>query len=96
MDPYAERVDIDPKAWGTAGWAFLEAVAASYPKIATPYDQAWMTTFLIALGDALPCEKCRRNHKTFLRMYPISEYVGGRMLAMHWMASYKQWAKNNA
>ena len=84
---------MDPSSWGPPAWTFIAAIIQSYPVTASQQDQLWMIDFLTALGDALPCEKCRGNYKLFLYQNPIRIHVVGRQSVANWLNSYKQWSK---
>lgn len=86
------RLNMDPKVWGPPAWLFLDAVTQSFPVTAMLQDQLWMIDFLTALGDALPCERCRVNYKKWVQMNPIGNYVGGRQQVQNWIQTYKKWS----
>lgn len=87
------RENVNPKGWGPPAWEFINAVVYSYPLKALPYDQIWMANFLNVLGDALPCEVCRSDYKSYLRSHPVQDYVGGRQEVAMWLAAYKSMTK---
>lgn len=86
------REDLDPKTWGPPAWQFIDAVFKSFPLQGSLQEQLWMVDFLTVLGDALPCERCRLNYKTFLKMNPPT--TAGRVQVQSWMDAYKLWSKS--
>lgn len=87
------RKNFDPRVWGPPAWRFIEAVVGSYPDHATLHDQGWMTDFLVAIAEALPCEACRDNYAIWMSLKPLDGYVGSREDVTRWLAEYKAWAK---
>lgn len=87
------RDNVDPKVWGPPAWSFLTAVVTAYPLRALPNDQIWMADFLTVLGDALPCELCRFDYKTYIRQHPVRDYVGGRVEVATYLRNYQQRSK---
>jgi hypothetical protein len=88
------RKNFDPKVWGPPAWRFIEFVVASYPDEVTEYDQGWMTEFLVAIAEALPCESCRDNYATWMSLKPLDGYIGTRESVTEWLAGYKVWARS--
>jgi hypothetical protein len=54
-------VNILPGVWGPQAWGFLYSIALGYPNTPTQTDKESMKSFLVAMKDLLPCEKCRHN-----------------------------------
>ena len=82
------RSNIDPRAWGQPAWAFLFAIADSFPKTANRTEQDEMTLFMLSLGPNLPCAKCRKNYETFVQHYP-PHYIKGRQELVNWFSMLK-------
>jgi hypothetical protein len=87
------RKNFDPRVWGPPAWKFIGAVVDSYPDHATLHDQGWMTDFLVAIAEALPCETCRDNYAIWMSLKPLDGYIGSRGDVVRWLTEYKAWAK---
>lgn len=87
------RNNVDPRVWGPPAWSFLNAVVSSYPVKALPHEQLWMADFLTVLGDALPCEVCRFDYKSYLRQRPVRDFVDGRDGVATYLREYQQMSK---
>lgn len=90
------RKNFDPRIWGPPAWKFIEAVVNSYPDDAALHDQVWMTDFLVALAEALPCEACRDNYTAWMGLKPLDGYIGSRGDITGWLAGYKVWARTQS
>jgi len=60
------------KVWGPILWTFLHIVSFNYPVRPTSQDQMNYYMFMIALGNVLPCGKCRDNYSENLRNLQFS------------------------
>mgnify|MGYP001582690285 CR=1 FL=1 len=54
-------MNILPAVWGPQAWGFLYSIALGYPNTPTPAEKEAMKSFMLAMKQILPCEKCRRN-----------------------------------
>lgn len=89
------RQNLDPKVWGPVAWRFIDYIVMGYPVNAPMEEQMAMERFISALGNALPCEKCRVNFTRYTGMYPPVLYLSGRERLAYWFNSYKRWSKTN-
>lgn len=48
--------------WGPALWTFLHCVSLNYPLYPTQTEITHYFTFMISLGDVLPCGICREQY----------------------------------
>ena len=60
------RANLDPKAWGPPGWAFLSACAAACDEESAAAYRA----FFQLLPNVLPCESCRAHAREYVRVHP--------------------------
>jgi hypothetical protein len=67
--------DIDPKLWGPPAWQFLYYLVESYPINPSKDDKEKIVTFIVALANVLPCEKCRKNFKKDLVASPLTDNI---------------------
>ena len=63
-----QRQNLPPAQWGPHAWDFLESVAQGYSDQPTVEQRLAMRQFLQNLNFALPCEKCRKNFATEVRL----------------------------
>ena len=89
------RININPKTWGESGWNLLDSVVAGYPLVATKRFQESAIKFFVSLGDMLPCLKCRRNYKNFIRKHHPNKFVRTRNDIGLWLEELKKHAKPN-
>jgi len=85
-----KRKNLNPKTWGTEGWAFLDSIVEGYPTRAGRFDQVQMLDFLTSLGYVLPCARCRDNYEAFASKYPPIEYVSSKRRVKAWLKAYKR------
>lgn len=57
------RTNIKPEYWGRHGWAYLWAIALNFPEKATQEQRGALRRFLGAMGELLPCQKCRDHYQ---------------------------------
>lgn len=67
---------VEPAIWGPPFWATIHYVALGYPKEPTPHEQWAYTQFFTAMGDVIPCGKCRAGYQDKLRAYPVDASSG--------------------
>lgn len=78
---------IDPSVWGPLLWKTIHIVALAYPARPTPDDVLAYRAFFVALGDVIPCCKCRDNYKRHLQELPIDAGLAGRDDLFAWTVS---------
>jgi FAD-linked sulfhydryl oxidase len=57
---------IAPIIWGPSAWLLLHCIAATYPANPTELVKRQYYTFILALGNVLPCPTCRSHYKRTL------------------------------
>lgn len=57
------RTNIKPEFWGRHGWAYLWAIALNFPEKPTSAERGALRQFLGAMGQLLPCKKCRDHYQ---------------------------------
>ena len=62
---------MKPEIWGPHAWMFLHSITLEYPEEPTEQDKQDMIIFIKAVGNVLPCKKCRDNFKTHVQKYPL-------------------------
>lgn len=91
----SKRKNFNPKLWGPPAWTFLDTVVKGYPSVAGQHDRKIMANFLMGLGNALPCHKCRLNYMAFIKEYPPIHNVSSRRALKRWFDTYKKEEKRN-
>ena len=66
---------MKPEIWGPHAWIFLHSITLEYPDKPTDQEMKDMYIFLTALGNVLPCKKCKYNFESHLKKYPINNYT---------------------
>lgn len=66
VEAAAESEGISPLIWGPGAWSFLHSVACTYPVAPTELQKRQYYTFMLALGNVLPCPSCREHYKKML------------------------------
>ena len=51
--------------WGASGWQFIHCCGFSYSETPTGEERRQMYAFLLAVGDVLPCVRCRRHYNAY-------------------------------
>tara|TARA_X000000950_G_C13589003_1_gene526548 strand:- start:9 stop:461 length:453 start_codon:yes stop_codon:yes gene_type:complete len=69
------RQNFEPTIWGPHAWFFLESVAMAYPTHPTYQEKKSADNFFTSLKNLIPCEKCRNNYISHLKIYPINDTV---------------------
>lgn len=69
----SNRINLDPKVWGSKGWFFLDSIILSYPEEPTYEQRKMFKMFFTMVGDMIPCAKCRVNYKAHLQELPLTE-----------------------
>jgi hypothetical protein len=64
--------------WGHAAWIFLHAVAHASPKKPTAEQRENMRAYLHALATVLPCAKCQRHMRQYLREHLTEDSLKSR------------------
>lgn len=91
---YASRSNISPNKWGKSAWDFLDSITKGYPSKPTTNEQVQMTAFLISLGEALPCRKCRSSYTLYMTKYPpATNAVSSKVKLRRWLTRYKNGIK---
>lgn len=57
------RTNIKPEYWGRHGWAYLWAIGLNFPEKPSGKERGALRRFLGAMGELLPCEKCRAHYQ---------------------------------
>lgn len=52
--------------WGAPGWRFLHCVSFSYGDDPTAEERRRMFAFVVAVGDVLPCKRCRGHYRAYV------------------------------
>lgn len=71
-NPAEEKQGISPLVWGPQLWNFLHMVSSTYPNHPTDVEKRQYFTFLLALGNVLPCPNCRNHYKKMLVTHNFS------------------------
>lgn len=66
---------MKPDIWGPHAWIFLHSITLEYPDNPSDNDKINMTTFIKAVGDVLPCQKCRVNFKNHINEFPLTDTI---------------------
>ena len=66
----SRRVNVKPRFWGAHGWAYLWAIGLGFPESPTADESARARRFLEAMGDLLPCLKCRTHYAARAAAHP--------------------------
>lgn len=69
------RQNFEPKIWGPHAWFFLETVCMAYPTKPTKEEKDAVKNFFLSLKHLIPCEKCRNNYQSHLKIYPLNEKI---------------------
>lgn len=69
------RQNFEPTIWGPHAWFFLESIAMAYPTNPTYQEKKSADNFFTSLKYLIPCEKCRNNYISHLKIHPINETV---------------------
>jgi hypothetical protein len=67
---------MNPAVWGPHAWAFLHALAESFPDNPTQAQKDSAIQFLHHLAEVLPCESCRGHFASLLASFPPSVQTG--------------------
>ena len=67
--------NIDPKIWGPGLWNFLHYITLSYPENPTVIEKSYMQNFFTSLTNIIPCEKCRQNFASYLKITPLDDSI---------------------
>lgn len=76
--------------WGPAGWLFLHSVTFAQPPKPNPSQQQKLRNLFESLGYVLPCMKCCKHFRAFVKKYPPP--VHDREQLCRWLVD----AHNNA
>lgn len=77
---------MDVRLWGPACWETMHAITYVYPEhLPTRDDRESMIRFFYAMGDVLPCFKCRYHFKKMLQNNPIQDNLNSREALTHWL-----------
>jgi hypothetical protein len=68
----------NPKRWGPSAWRLMEAVAID--RVATPGDKK---QFYKLIGDVLPCAKCRKSYRQFIKELPVN--IDSPKATLYWL-----------
>jgi FAD-linked sulfhydryl oxidase len=63
-------INISPQAWGPKLWKSLHYIAFAYPEQPSDEQKRAALGLLQALGQLLPCEKCRQHYSAYLAEFP--------------------------
>lgn len=63
------------EVWGPHAWILLHSITLEYPDNPSEDDKRNMSTFFHALGNVLPCYKCKVNFSNHLEQHPITDTV---------------------
>ena len=64
---------MDSDIWGPHGWFFLHTITFSYPDNPSPNEKAQYYNFFNNLQYVLPCEICKKNYPTHLKLKPLDD-----------------------
>lgn len=57
--------------WGPGAWKFLHACTFAVPANPDLSLQKSIKDYFTSLGDLLPCRRCAKHYKAFVKKYPI-------------------------
>ena len=66
---------MKPDIWGPHAWIFLHSITLEYPDNPSDNDKINMTKFIKAVGDVLPCQKCKVNFKNHIDEFPLTDTI---------------------
>lgn len=74
---------MDPKIWGRSMWYSLINIVKGAPETLTAKQRRSYELFFTALGDVLPCDKCKINYrKHIVELPPV---VDTRKHMLEWL-----------
>jgi hypothetical protein len=76
---------MKPEIWGKYGWCFFHLVTLGYPEHPTEKDKKKYYSYIKCLRDVLPCDKCKKNLRKHLKIYPLTnEALSSRSALIKW------------
>jgi len=96
MELQDNRINLNPKIWGSKGWFFLDSIVLSYPVNPTYEQRQSFKLFFTMIGDMIPCMKCRYNYKMHLNKFPITENIlsSNNTLLSWWLSIHNEARKS--
>jgi len=70
--------------WGPGAWKFIHSISFAYPEVPDEVDKQNMYQFLISLAYVLPCDRCRKHYKNWLKSNSPINAVSSRNTLSHW------------
>lgn len=86
------RINLDPKIWGSYGWLFIESCLLSYPNNPSNYDKTNFKNFIDSIKFVLPCSNCRNHFSTYIDNNPLDDNI---LLSKENILKWILGAKNN-
>lgn len=75
-----------PQYWGPPGWIFLQSIAMTYPDNPTAQDKQNYQLYFSLLQNVLPCDKCKINYASHLKLHPLdAKVMSSRLNLMMWL-----------
>jgi hypothetical protein len=79
-------LNINPDIWGPHYWRTMHYLTMAYPDNPSEDDKEKVKKFFLAIGDILPCEKCRSHYQQNLQKYPLNNAVlSNKVNLIHWI-----------
>lgn len=72
------------KWWGSRTWYLIHKFAAMAPEECTYLYFICYKSFIVSLGNLIPCEECKAHLKENLKGLPIDCYAGSRVELFGW------------
>ena len=84
-------VDEDPAVWGESFWVVMRKIAEQYPTQNPSHEvRTAAAGWFNALGELLPCQKCRENYKAILQKLPLDGYLESSAMLREWVGLVKK------
>lgn len=71
--------------WGPYFWYVIHMVCFNYPNNPNDYHKMTYKNFLEAIGNVLPCKKCRQHYQTHISKVPVTPFLDNNQLLNQWV-----------
>jgi len=77
-------MNFPPPVWGPHFWKAIHYVALSYPNQPSNTDKQNYRQFFNSIQNILPCESCKKNMSSNLKLLPLEPYLDNNTKLFRW------------